>query len=53
ALRQQIAEKDADYRRLKTARILEVSDGDVERTKARLAKLIRDVNRSITLLSDE
>lgn len=41
-----------DYDLLKTARMIEVSDGDVDEAKKRVAKMIRDVNRAITLLSE-
>ena len=44
--------KDAihDYQSLKTARMIEVTDGDVEAARKRVAKLIRDVEKCITLL---
>ena len=37
----------------KMARMIEVADGDIETTKARLQKLIRDVNKCITLLTEQ
>lgn len=46
-------QRDRDYQSLKTARMLEISDGDLQGAKERLAKLIRDVNRCIDILSDE
>lgn len=39
-----------DYQSLKTARIVEVTDGDIEASKRKIAKLIREVNKCITLL---
>lgn len=42
-----------DYDSLKMARMVEISDGDMETAKKRLAKLIRDVNKCITLLSNK
>ena len=36
---------------LKMAKMLEVTDGDLEGAKKRVAGLIRDVNKCITLLS--
>ena len=42
-----------NFENLKTARILEVSDGDLEAAKAKLNKLIRSVNKCITLLSEK
>ena len=42
-----------DYASLKMAKMLEVTDGDLEAAKAKVAKLIRDVNKCITLLSEK
>jgi len=42
-----------DYESLKLARMMAISDQDVEDTKARLAKLIREVNKCIALLKGE
>jgi hypothetical protein len=33
--------------------MMEISDGDLQGAKDRLAKLIRDVNKCIAILSDE
>ena len=40
-----------DYESLKAAKIMEICDGDIESAKRRLAALIREVNKCITLLS--
>ena len=40
-----------DYESLKTAKMMEICDGDIEPAKRRLAALIREVNKCITLLS--
>lgn len=42
-----------DYDMLKMAKMLEVSDGDIEMTRKRVNKLIRDVDRCITLLNEQ
>lgn len=42
-----------DYDMLKTAKMLEVSDGDIVTARKRINKLIRDVDRCITLLSEQ
>ena len=42
-----------DYNSLKMARMLEVTDGDLEGAKARVAKMIREVDKAIKLLSAE
>ena len=40
-----------DYESLKMAKMMEISDGDIESAKRRLSGLIREVNKCITLLS--
>ena len=42
-----------DYHSLMTAKMLEITEGDMEAAKARLSKLIRSVNKCITLLSEQ
>ena len=37
----------------KMAKMIEVADGDITATKTKLQKLIRDVNRCITLLTEK
>jgi predicted RNase H-like nuclease (RuvC/YqgF family) len=52
-LKAQLEQKDRDYIALKTARMIEVTDSDLQESKTRLAKLIRDVDKCIAILSDE
>lgn len=52
-LEQQLEKVQRDYQALKATKMLVVADGDVENAKARLAKLIREVNKCITLLSEK
>lgn len=52
-LRAQLAEAQADYQNLKTARMLTINDEDHEAARKRLNKLIRDVNKCITLISEQ
>lgn len=52
-LEERISQAQNDYQSLKIARMIEVSDVDVEKAQQRLAKLIRDVNKCITLLSEK
>ena len=40
------------YESLKMAKMAEITDGDMESAQKRLSKLIRDVNKCITLLSE-
>jgi hypothetical protein len=34
------------------AKMMEITDGDLESAKAKVSKMIRDVNKCISLLSD-
>ncbi len=52
-LQVQIKQLQTDYDMLKLAKMLEVTDGDLEEAKKRVAKLVRDVNKCITLLSEK
>ena len=52
-LKAQLAQAQNDYNSLKMARMLEITDGDLEGAKKRVAKLIREVNKCITLLSEK
>ena len=52
-LRQQLLVKQQEFDAFKAAKLLEVSDGDIQTARERLAKLIRDVNKCITVLSEQ
>jgi len=52
-LQARLAQADNDYKALKMAKMIEITDGDLESAKARVAKLIREVNKCIAILSDE
>ncbi|MCR5197263.1 MAG: hypothetical protein K6D55_00565 [Prevotella sp.] len=52
-LEARISQAERDYQSLKMARMVEITDGDLEGAKNRLARLIREVNKCIALLSDE
>lgn len=51
-LEESLKEAKDDFKNLKLARMIEMSDGDIEESRKRIAKLIRDVNKCITLLSE-
>ena len=53
SLKNQLNQAEHDYQSLKMAKMMEITDKDLEGAKARLAKLIRDVNKCIAVLSDE
>ena len=52
-LQSELSQSEADYNSLKMAKMLEVTDGDMETAQKRVTKLIRDVNKCITLLSEK
>ena len=52
-LQAKLAQADNDYKALKMAKMMEITDGDLESAKARVARLIREVNKCIAILSDE
>ena len=52
-LKSQLNQAEHDYQSLKMAKMMEITDNDLEGAKARLARLIRDVNKCIAVLSDE
>jgi TolA-binding protein len=52
-LQAKLAQQERDYQSLKMAKMVEITDGDLEGAKERLARLIREVNKCIALLSDE
>lgn len=52
-LRQQLQDKQREFDAFKAAKMLEVADGDIQSARERLAKLIRDVNKCITVLYEQ
>ena len=53
ALQENLSQAEHDYNSLKMAKMMTISDADMEATQKRVAKLIRDVNKCITLLSNQ
>jgi predicted nucleic acid-binding Zn-ribbon protein len=53
ALRAKLEQQQNDYDSLKMAKMIEITDGNLDGAKERLSKLIRDVNKCIAILSDE
>ena len=52
-LEAKLTQAEHDYSSLKMAKMMTISDADMEAAQKRIAKLIRDVNKCITLLSDK
>lgn len=53
ALQEKLSQAEHDYNSLKMAKMMTISDADMEATQKRVAKFIRDVNKCITLLSNQ
>lgn len=51
ALKAQVEKLQHDYDSLKLAKMLQLTDGDIDTARKRVNKLIRDVNKCITVLS--
>lgn len=52
-LREKLDLQAKDYNSLKMAKMIEITDGDLDAARTRLSKLIRDVNKCITILTDQ
>lgn len=50
-LKAQLAERDKEYEALKMAKMMTITDGDLEGAKEHIASLIRSVNKCIALVS--
>jgi archaellum component FlaC len=53
SLRELMAQQERDYNSLKMARMMEITDNDLQGAKDRLSKLIREVNKCITMLQGD
>ena len=52
-LEAKIKQQENDYKSLQMARMLEITDGSLDDAKNRVARMIRDINKCIAVLSDE
>ena len=52
SIQEKLAQTEKDYNALKMAKMMEITDGDLQGAKDRLAKLIREVNKCIAVLGD-
>ncbi|MBR1427497.1 MAG: hypothetical protein IJ582_00490 [Prevotella sp.] len=52
-LKEKLDQAQKDYNSLKMARMVEITDGDVDSAKKRLASMIKEVDKCITLLSEK
>ena len=52
-LQAKLTQANNDYNSLKMAKMMQITDGDLESAKARVNKMIKTVNQCIAILSDE
>ena len=52
-LEAKIQQQENDYKSLQMVRMIEITDGSLEDAKNRVARMIRDINKCIAVLSDE
>ncbi|MBQ9355973.1 MAG: hypothetical protein IJT98_01595 [Prevotella sp.] len=52
-LKAQLAERNKEYEAMKMAKMMTISDGDLDGAKEHVASLIRNINKCIDLLSGE
>ena len=52
-LKSALEQTKRDFESLKMAKMMEISDGDIDASKRRISGLIREVNKCITLLSEK
>ena len=52
-LQAKLTQQENDYNALKMAKMMTITDGDLEAAKARVQKMIREVNNCIAIMSDE
>ena len=53
ALQGQLTQAGNDYNALKMAKMMEITDGDLQGAKDRVSRLIRDVNKCISMLQGD
>lgn len=53
AIQAKLTQAENDFNSLKMAKMMQITDGDLDGAKARVNKMIRDVNKCIAILSDE
>lgn len=52
-LKERVERLSRDYELLKSARMMQITDGDVEEARKRLNKLIRNISRCLALLNGQ
>lgn len=52
-LKERVEKLSRDYELLKSARMMQITDGDVDEARKRLNRLIRNVSKSLALLNGQ
>lgn len=52
-LKEEVAQRTQDYKNMKLAKMIEVSDNDLKESKMKITRLVREVNKCINILSAE
>lgn len=53
SLKVELAQSRKDYETLKLARMMQISDNELKQAKQRITRLVREVNKCISILSAE
>lgn len=50
-LKAEVTQRTSDYKNLKLAKMIEVSDLDIKESKQKITRLVREINKCISILS--
>ncbi|MBO4216042.1 MAG: hypothetical protein J5888_06915 [Bacteroidaceae bacterium] len=50
-LQAELAQSKSDYNNLKLAKMIEISDADIKESKMKITRLVREINKCISILS--
>lgn len=50
-LKTELAQSKNDYNNLKLAKMIEISDTDIKESKMKISRLVREINKCISILS--
>lgn len=50
-LKDQLSQSQKEYNNLKLAKMIEITDSDIKESKMKIAKLVREINKCISILS--
>ena len=52
-LKAELAQNKNDYNNLKLAKMIEISDADIKKSKMKISRLVREINKCINILSTD